>query len=353
MINFTEILAYQIAGNPLQTYLWLLLIIVGVFLLFRIVISFVLARLEKIAKKTKNDFDDLVIEIVKKSKWPVFLAIILVAVPQYLKLSDVIKSGARYLLIIVLVLYAVKAVNIIIDYAFNKFQTRRKDTLDPHYFSVIKKGINILIWVMAGILILSNLGINVTSLVAGLGIGGIAIALALQNILSDLFSSLSIYFDKPFKIGDFITVGDKKGTVQSIGIKTTRLLSVKGEEIVMSNSKLTNADVQNFGKMKKRRITFSVGVAYETPQSKLKKIPTTIRKIIKSAKNCEIDRVHFKTFGDFSLNYEVVYYVNSKDYKEYMDDQQKINLDLKAAFEKDGIEFAYPTSTVYLKKEEA
>ena len=347
--SLADLLAFEIAGSTIQSYLYILLFVFVLFLVFQIIVSLILGRLEKAAKKTKNDFDDLVIELSKKAKWPVFLGILLLALPQFLNLNDTLKNGSKYLLIIIAVFYVIKAANTLVDYAFQKIQTRKKDTLDVHHFTVIKKGMHVLVWGIGFILVLSNLGFNVNSLVAGLGIGGIAIALALQNILGDVFSSLSIYFDKPFKIGDFIIVGDKKGTVKTIGIKTTRITSLEGEEIVMSNNKLTGADVQNYGKMKKRRISFILGVAYETPQSKLKKIPPMVKKIIKAVKSCEPDRVHFKEFADFSLNYEIVYFFNSGDYKEYMDAQQKINLTIKSAFEKEKIEFAYPTSTVYLR----
>ena len=205
---------------------------------------------------------------------------------------------------------------------------------------------------IAVMLILSNLGYNISSLIAGFGIGGVAIALAVQNILGDLFSSLSIYFDKPFKIGDLIQVGSLTGKVRKIGLKTTRVTSLQGEEIIIPNAVLTGQNIQNFGKLKERRNKFSLGLTYETTTAKLKKIPNIIKKIIEDTTNTRFDRAHFSNFGDFSLNFEVVYYVLSQDYAEFMDSQQNINLKIKEAFEKEGIDMAFPTSTVYVNKQE-
>jgi small-conductance mechanosensitive channel len=203
---------------------------------------------------------------------------------------------------------------------------------------------------VAGIFIMSNLGFDVTSLVAGLGIGGIAVALALQSVLSDVFSSFSIYFDKPFQAGDFIIVGQHMGIVKHIGIKSTRIQTLQGEELIISNKELTSARVQNFKKMEKRRITFTFGVTYQTPVKKLKKIPEMVKEIVAKIELADLDRVHFRKYGDFSLNFEVVYYVKIPDYGKYMDTQQEINLALKERFEKEGIEFAYPTQTIFLNK---
>ena len=208
----------------------------------------------------------------------------------------------------------------------------------------------IALWAFGGIFILSNLGIEITSLIAGLGIGGIAVAFALQGILSDLFSSFSIYFDKPFRIGDFIVIGDNMGTVERIGIKTTRIRTLQGEELVVSNAELTTTRVQNYKKMQNRRIVFQLGVTYETPEEKVKAIPELLRTVITDIKGVRLDRAHFASYGDSALIFEVVYFVESGDYNQYMDLQQSINFGIMEVFGKEGIEFAYPTQTLYLKK---
>ena len=186
-----------------------------------------------------------------------------------------------------------------------------------------------------------------TMLIAGLGIGGIAIALAMQNVLGDLLASLSIALDKPFKVGDFLTIGEEKGTVEHIGIKSTRLRSISGEQIVMSNSDLLSSRVRNFGLLFERRINFKIGIVYETPREKIKQVPKILEEAIRAQPKTRFDRAHFTAFGDFSLNYEAVYFVLDPAYGTYMDVQQAINLRIHEEFEKAGIEFAYPTVVQY------
>ncbi len=210
--------------------------------------------------------------------------------------------------------------------------------------------VKIALWAGAIALLLANMGYNITSLVAGLGIGGIAVALAVQNVLGDVFSSLSIYLDKSFQVGDFIAVGNNYGTVKHIGIKTTRVELLQGEELVVSNSQLTSAEIRNFGVMEYRRVVFTIGAIYNTHIEKLKKIPSILRKTIEAQDKTEVERVHFKSFGDYSLVFEAVYYIQTADYIEYMDIQQQINFDIAEIFQKEKIEMAYPTQTIQLEK---
>jgi small-conductance mechanosensitive channel len=205
------------------------------------------------------------------------------------------------------------------------------------------------VWVLAFLLLLANLGIDITALIAGLGVGGIAIALAVQNVLGDLLASLSIALDKPFKVGDFLVVGEEKGTVEHIGIKSTRLRSVDGEQIVMSNADLLRSRVRNFGLMYERRAVYRLGIVYETPREKIKAVIGIIERAIRAQDKVRFDRAHFSSFGDFSLNYEAVFYVLDPAYGLYMDIQQAINLEVHEEFEKLGIGFAYPTSVQYNK----
>lgn len=208
--------------------------------------------------------------------------------------------------------------------------------------------IRMLIWAVVLLLTLDNLGINITTLVAGLGIGGIAIALAVQNVLGDLLASLSITLDKPFVLGDSLVVGDFKGKVEHIGIKSTRLRSVDGEQIIMPNADLLKSRVRNYGRMQERRVQFSIGVTYETPKDKLASVPAIVRAIVEAQSEVRLDRCHLARLGAFSVDYEVVYYVLSADYNQYMDIQQDINLRIYAAFAEQQIEFAYPTQKLWL-----
>lgn len=205
------------------------------------------------------------------------------------------------------------------------------------------------LWSLALLMILDNLGFNITALLASLGVGGVAVALAVQNILGDLFASLSIALDKPFVVGDFIVVGDHMGTVEHVGLKTTRLRSLSGEQLVFANTDLLQSRIRNFKRMYERRVLFKFGVLYQTPRQTLATIPDEIRKIVESQSNVRFDRAHFFTFSEFSLDFEVVYYVLDPDYGRYMDTQQAINLALIDRFAEIGVEFAFPTRTLYIK----
>jgi small-conductance mechanosensitive channel len=209
--------------------------------------------------------------------------------------------------------------------------------------------LRLVVWVAVLLVMLDNLGVNITALVAGLGVGGIAVALAAQNILGDLFASLSIVLDKPFVVGDFLVIGEFLGTAEHVGLKTTRVRSLSGEQLIFANADLLNSRIRNYGRMFERRIVFSIGVTYQTPADKLKRIPTMIRTAIENQEPVRFDRAHFQSFGDSALLFETVYYVLSPDYNKYMDIQQNINLTLYEQFAAEGIEFAYPTQTVFVE----
>ncbi len=211
--------------------------------------------------------------------------------------------------------------------------------------AVIKAGV----WFMVGIALLGALGVNVTAMVAGLGVGGIAIALAVQSIIGDVFASVSIILDKPFVVGDMIKVGEQVGRVEAIGVKTTRLRSLSGEQLIMGNGDMLSSRIQNFRRMTERRVLFTIGVEYGTPPETVAAIPGMIRVAIEEQDPVRIDRVHFKEYGDSSLNFECVYYVLAPEYNVYMDIQQGINLSLYKKFTESEIGFAFPTRTLHLK----
>jgi small-conductance mechanosensitive channel len=210
--------------------------------------------------------------------------------------------------------------------------------------------LRVAIWSVILLLTLDNLGVNITALVAGLGVGGIAVALAAQNILGDLFASLSIVLDKPFAVGDFIILGEYMGSVEKVGLKTTRLRSLSGEQLIFSNADLLASRIRNYGRMFERRVVFSLGVTYQTTPEQLRRIPKIIREAIEANEQVRFDRAHFQKYGDFALIFEVVYYVLSREYNVHMDIQQEVNLTIYERFAAEGIEFAYPTQTVYVEK---
>lgn len=328
----------------------------AVFLLATIVfwvINFIaLKHFEKLSKKTKTDIDDTVIEIIKSLKPPFYIFLAFYIGISFLSLHYIADKVVTAILLFWIILQVSTAAGILVKFAVRKYVHNGED--DEHkvrganqFLSIL---VRIVIWSFGLLWILSNLGIDITSLVAGLGIGGIAVAFALQNILSDLFSSFAIHFDKPFQVGDYIVVGDKSGTVEKIGIKTTRVRALQGEEIVFSNKELTSIQIQNFKKLKERRVSFQLGVEYSTPNKKLESIPAWIQKIIESEDKLRFDRVHFVSFGDSALIFEIVFYILSPEYSDYVDSQQSINLKIKDIFESEGIEIAYPTQTLHIKK---
>ena len=204
------------------------------------------------------------------------------------------------------------------------------------------------LWTVMVLLALHNVGVNVTALVAGLGIGGIAVALALQNILADVFSSIAIILDKPYQVGDFIAVGDSMGTVERIGLKTTRIRSLSGEQLVFSNSELLKSRIRNFRRMAERRVEFAIGVPYNTPVEKVERVSTILREIISETPNVRLERATFKEFGESSLTVECVYFVKDIGYSLYLGVQERINLEILRRLQEEGIEPAHPNRTLYV-----
>ncbi len=346
-----EYLSLELFHNTLKEWLWALGVFAVALIGLKIFKQVLLAKLKSLSKKTKNEWDDILIEGVNAIKWPFYVLLSVYIGLQFVYVLPVIDKWAYYIILIVVVYYIIKVLEGFIDYGTKVIiEKRNEDEGSAGIIKFIRSLIKIVVWVGAVVLLLSNMGYNVTSLVAGLGIGGIAIALAVQNLLGDLFSSLSIYLDKPFQVGDFIAVGDNFGTVKRVGIKTTRIELLQGEELVVSNSQLTSSEIRNFGQMYYRRVMFNIGIVYNTPIEKLRKVPDIIKNIIIQNKKTEVERVHFKSFGDFSLGFEVVYYVNSADYLEYMDIQEAINLSIAEKFQEEGISMAFPTQTIHLNK---
>jgi len=331
------------------------LICLSVFLIGIIVIQifkrFLLKRLKEWAKRTATTIDDFLIRMIEKELLPLFYFGAFYVSIQVLTLNPALEKGINVLGLILLTIFGVRFLLAVIVYGLENYWVKKeKDVAKKQGLKGILMTVKVIVWGLAIIILLDNFGIKVSALIAGLGIGGVAIALAAQSILGDLFSYFSIFFDRPFEIGDFIIVGDLLGTVEHIGIKTTRVRSLGGEQLVFSNTDLTNSRVRNYKRMDRRRVVFRLGVTYETGLRELKEIPVVITNIIKRIDDTVFDRAHFFSYGDFSLVFEVVYYIIGSDYNKYMDVQQEINLKIKEEFEKHGIEFAYPTQTLYLNK---
>jgi small-conductance mechanosensitive channel len=314
----------------------------------RLAVSYALARVASLARRTRNDVDDLVAELLRKTKTFFVLIVALWLASESLQLDARIDSGLERLVLIGLLVQAAFWGSGVVTYALDRYR-RHQLEVDPGGATAIGAMSFVgraLVWSVVVLLVLDNLGVDVTALVTGLGIGGVAVALALQNVLSDLFGSLSIVLDRPFVVGDFVVVGDVMGTVEHVGLKTTRLRSLSGEQLVISNSDLLGSRIRNFQRMSERRAVFQLGVTYETPVEKLRAIPEIIRAAVQAQPQTRFDRSHFKSYGAFSLDFETVYYVLTPDYNAYMDTQQAINLEVCRCFEVEEIEFAYPTQTI-------
>jgi small-conductance mechanosensitive channel len=335
--------------------IWSVLLFIGFFVLGWIISKVFEHYFMKWAKKTKTKIDD---EILKNVKRPIYVLVIFFGFyffAQNLSILDQHRGtiDTIFLLIeILLIAYIFTRVTNVL-FAWYAERQERKKKMSQHILFVFRGIFNGIVYLIAFFVFMALAGIDLTGLAIGGAATAIVIGFALQSILSDFFSAFSIYFDRPFEIGDFIIVGDYAGTVQKIGMKSTRVQLLQGEELVLSNKELTTASIRNFKKMKKRRISFGFGVTYDTPLKKLKKIPDIIKSVINSEKleNVDrLDRVHFTEFGDFSLNFEIIYYMKSQDYVKYRDTQQEINFRILEAFEKEGIEMAFPTQTIFLEK---
>ncbi len=355
VFDYLNVLTYAIGGNIVQDYLIAFLALVVSMFFLKIFKFMVLKKLKRLSAKTRTDTDDLLIKVIDDIKWPFFILLSVFISIQFIRAPVLAENILFYLILVVGTYYIVKGIQHFIDYGTKKIIHARKqeeEEADTSVVELLSKIFKIILWIIGVFFILSNLGYNITPMIAGLGIGGVAIAFALQNVLSDIFASVSLYLDKPFKPGDFIVVENDMGVVKKIGIKSTRLETLQGQELIMPNKELTETRVNNYKKMEKRRVVFNFGVVYQTPTEKLQKIPVIVNNIINRIELARIDRAHFTKFGDFSLNFEVVYYINTNDYNKYMDVQQEINLAIKEQFEKEGIEMAFPTQTVFINKSE-
>ncbi|PIN93149.1 mechanosensitive ion channel protein MscS [Candidatus Pacearchaeota archaeon CG10_big_fil_rev_8_21_14_0_10_31_24] len=353
MVSVQEILDFTFLGNSGNAYGLALLIFIGSLIVMYLFKTYAVALLHNASKKSKLEMDDMLADGIASLHSPFYLYLSFYLATYYLVLPEKLSHTLWVILLIFIVYYTGKFLQgMVKHYAHKEIEKRKsKDSQQgSSLLQVLSNFVSIAVWLMGLLFILTNIGVKITPLIAGLGVGGIAIAFALQTVLEDVFSAFSIYFDKPFKEGDFIIVGADMGVVQHIGLKTTRIQTLQGQELVISNRELTSTRINNYKKMRKRRISFNFGVEYGTPTKKLKKIKTIVSDIIKKEKLTTLDRVHFKSFGESSLDYEVVYYIDSSDYNIYMDTQENINLSIKDAFEKEGINMTFPTRTIYMAK---
>lgn len=328
-----------------------LAITVAVFAFLELAKKIFLTRFSGLSRTRAGEIYNLAKELIEKTHVSVLLILSFYAASFSLALprnaEAIVKTAAMMTFLVQAGIWG----NHAITFWLEKYKKKklREDAVSVTMLSALAFFVRVLVWAVVVLIALDNFGVNITALVAGLGVGGVAVALAVQNILKDVFASLSIVLDKPFVIGDFITVDNYMGTIEDIGLKTTRVRSLTGELLVFPNSNLLESRIKNFRDQKERRIVFSLGVVYETPLEQIRAIPGMVRDIIERQENTRFERSHFSAFGDSALNFETVYWITVSDYNIFMDTQQKIYLEILDRFEKEGIQFAYPTRTLFLK----
>ncbi|MDH4762068.1 MULTISPECIES: mechanosensitive ion channel family protein [Pseudomonas] len=349
---FNTLLSTSLLGISLANWLAMLCIILLSFTLARTIIGFVLRNLRTRAEKPGAHVSHIAIQVLSStSNTLLLLAAILIGV-GILDLPERWLTRVSSLWFVVAALqaglWANRAVALAVHHYFVKHS--QADVYQGSALATLSLwGAKVLLWAVVGLAMLSNLGVNITAFVASLGVGGIAIALAVQNILGDVFASLSIAVDKPFEVGDFIVVGSLAGTVEHVGLKTTRIRSLGGEQIVMANAEMIGSTIQNYKKLQERRIVFKFGLTYASQPKQIRQVTAALKDIIQRQDKTRFDRAHLLAFGDSSLDFEVVYIVLDASYNLYMDIQQAINLEMMEAFAKIGVRFALSSRSLYVE----
>lgn len=339
------------AGNSLLSWAIAALTFIVVYAALKLLRFIGRSRLVAWAKRNQTELDDLVVHLLVGTRSLFFFIVALYAALSVLTLPPTLALWRERLFVLALIvqigIWGVRALNFLVtDYGNRANVTpSTKTTLSAMQFLG-----KLLLFAILALALLDNFGFNITTLAASLGIAGLAVGLALQNILGDLFSSLSIVLDKPFEIGDFIIVDDMLGTIERIGLRSTRVRSLSGEQLIFTNRDLLDSRIRNFKRMQERRVVFTIGVVYGTPKEKLERIPAIIRGAIERQDKTRFDRCHFFNYGAFSLDFETVYFVLEPDFMLFRDVQQAINLEIYAAFEREGISFAFPTQTIHLEQ---
>lgn len=327
----SEVLQWILAGG----------VAVGVTIVLEIVRRLLLRRLAKLSAGTSNRVDDIILEVARKTRFWFLLVVGLGIGAGMLALPDKAALVVRIVTFSAIALQIGLWATALLDGVVTGWlATEHRAGVSRNTMGAARLLGRGLIWSVLLLLVLDNAGVNITTLIAGLGIGGVAVALATQNILGDLFSSLSIVLDKPFEVGDAIVVDEYSGTVEHIGLKTTRLRATSGEQLIFSNSNLLSSRIRNYRRMSERRIDFTIGITYDSDPDKIEAVVALLKDVIGSRK-VRFERAHFKGFGELGLTFEAVYHVLTPDYNEFMDTQQAINLGLLKGLDALGVEMAF------------
>jgi small-conductance mechanosensitive channel len=341
-------LAERYLGNPLSDWLIALGVLAGTFAVLVVARLLIVRRLGAFVRRTKTDFDDLAVDLARLTRY--FFLLVLSADAAALVLTPSPRAAGilRAVTVVAVLLQVALWGNGIIGFFVDRYVRQRADGAATTTLVALGWFGRLTLWAVLLLLALRNFGVDITALVAGLGIGGIAVALAVQNVLGDLFGAVSIVLDRPFVVGDFIVVDEYQGSVEHVGLKTTRLRSLSGEQIIIANADLLRSRIRNFKRMFERRVQFTLGLEYDTPPERLERVPTLVREIVEAQQLVRFERSHVAALAESSVTVETVYWVTVSDYTRYMDIQQAINLQLLRRLEAEGVRLAFPTRTILL-----
>lgn len=341
-------------GNSILSYIISLVTFILLYYLSLFLKARILKKIKDLASKTETKIDDVIVDnIIKIKKIEIIIISFYFSIRILPHLDQRILTVSTLLFLAVVIYRVIKIIDSLTSVAFESL-TETPEESQQRSLNIIRNIIKIFLWLVGLLFLLHNAGFNIGSILTGIGIGGVAVALASQTILKDIFNFFVILLDKPFKIGDFILIQsfNISGVVEEIGLKTTKIKTLSGETAVITNSKITEEVIQNFSKMKERRVVVKISIVYNTPLEKIKEVNKIVEQAVKRQKTVRFDRANFVKFSDYSLDFEFVYYVLSSDYNQYLDINEKILLDIAESFKKHSIEFAYPTQSIYLYKEE-
>ena len=349
-----DFLSLNFLDNPLTIWLKAAAFAVGIYILLSLIKTLSLKKLAAITARSENMLDDLFLKVVEQTRGQFILALGLFAGSKLIsfpeKWPDIINKVFFLIAALQAGLWIGGLINHLVSTREVKDSEDKKEQTAIHAFGLFGK---ILVWAIISLVTLQNIsGMELNALVTSLGIGGIAVGLAIQNILKDIFASLSIFLDKPFLVGDYIVVDDASGTVENIGLKSTRIRTLLGEEVVFSNSDLLESRIHNFRKLERRLVIINIGISPETPYEALQELPSLFKEIIQEQKDATVNRVNLSEIADYTFNYEIVFHVESADFALFMDTKEAILLEIIKRLQEKGINMPYPTQAVLLNTQE-
>ena len=344
-MSFITQLFYQ---NPIENWLIALLTAFIAFLILMGVGKILISQLRKYVIKSNAPLNDVFVSVVQSTKKFFLVVTSIFIASQTLNLSIKVHDFIQIIFQVILILQ----IGFWIDSFVTEYaKIKSNDSSNKTALNSLGVIVRLIVWVIVILLALDNLpNVKITSLITSLGIAGIAVGLAVQKILEDLFASMSISLDQPFQIGDTIDIDGIVGTIEHIGLKSTRIRALTGEQIIMSNSNLLDLPIHNLQRMENRLVSMNLSITYQVKPETLRRIPEMIKEIVEQEEGVRFERAHFKNFGDSGLMIEVIYWIESADYAVYMDKKQNVNLKIFEKFSQEGIEFAYPTQTVFIEK---